>query len=704
MTATAATVRLPLARTQRRVDLDVLARSALFAELSPQDLAGAVEQMDDVALAADATLELDAAVCIVLEGRVRVGERELASGAHAGVAAALGGRSVEQLVARTDARVALLPRARLDTLATTHPARYARLLRVLAVSLADRAAGAATPADAAPDPTGAPEITVRGGGRMTAAKAGTRARAFLPDGSDAVAVAIDGRPAALDYPLLCDVSLEAIAADSVEGRVIARRTLGLVMLVSAARTLPAGQIAWRTLPSGESLLSVEAGSIADPALTAASLEREANAAIERGATATEEVWSIDRARHHFRAVGWDDAAALLRMSREPTLTVLRHDSVIAPRFGPAISDVGKLRPVSVRPHPNGFLILDESEAKKTTAFPDAVLKTRFEGSAPGAPADAHGHWLQHLGITSVGALNDTCIAGSLKDVIRISEGFHEKRVSQIADMAHERRDSIRCIRMAGPSASGKSTFIERLKVQLEVAGIHPVLLSLDDYYRDRDQTPRDEAGEIDFEALDALDRPRLSADVAALLAGRKVRTSRYDFLTGKALPTGGPELSVGPGDMLLLEGLHALAPDLLELPESEAPAFSIFVHPATTLPFDRLNHVAAEDVRLLRRIVRDRYRRGYSAADNILRWPSVRRGEHNRIFPSARYADAVFDSSLIYEISVLKVYAERYLLEVPEDHPAFPTALRLRGLCEPFVAIYPNHVPPNSILREFIGR
>jgi uridine kinase len=220
---------------------------------------------------------------------------------------------------------------------------------------------------------------------------------------------------------------------------------------------------------------------------------------------------------------------------------------------------------------------------------------------------------------------------------------------------------------------------------------------------DREKTVRDEKGEYDFEALEALDLPLLQEHVRGLLAGRSVTTARYDFIEGKSHPDSGPTIALRPGDILMLEGIHALDPRLLGAAPGEGQLFRVFIQPETTLPFDRLSRVSATDIRLLRRIVRDRHQRGYSAADNIMRWPSVQAGERIHIFPFLTEADTLFDSSLIYEPAVLKVFAERYLLEVPQHHPAFATAYRLRHLIDRFVSINPDHVPPTSMIREFIG-
>jgi len=315
----------------------------------------------------------------------------------------------------------------------------------------------------------------------------------------------------------------------------------------------------------------------------------------------------------------------------------------------------------------------------------------------------HAHWLASMGVTSVGAFNDSCIDGQVSQLIRVAEGFHEKRIGQVADEATARRDQLRIVAIAGPSSSGKTTFIKRLNLQLQINGLQPVGLSLDDYYVHRDLTVRGSDGERDFEALEALDLPLLQSHVRKLLDGQEVVTPRYDFRSGRSHPGAGPRLRLRTGDVLVLEGIHGLNPRLLGTAPGPGELFRIFVHPATSLPFDRLSRVSATDLRLLRRIVRDRHGRGIGAAETIIRWPSVQRGEFLRIFPFQGEADVVFDSSLIYEPAVLKVYAERYLLEVAPNHPAYPTAVRLRHLVDLFVSIYPDHVPPTSIIREFVG-
>ncbi|MFO0659998.1 MAG: hypothetical protein U0165_09235 [Polyangiaceae bacterium] len=375
--------------------------------------------------------------------------------------------------------------------------------------------------------------------------------------------------------------------------------------------------------------------------------------------------------------------------------------------GPMLRSAGLIEALSFRPHPSGILVDLGPSIARHLPLPSVIEPLTSELACPRFDGDMvleHHRWLEALGVTSVGSFNETCIAGQVSRIIHVAEGFQEKRIARVADEIAYRRGKARVVCIAGPSSSGKTTFLKRLSVQLEINGFRAVTLSLDDYYVDRDATPRDERGELDFERLDALDLSLLRDHVGRLVRGQAVVTARYDFLTGRSNPTGGRMHQLGPTDVLLIEGIHALNPTLFDGAIGNEQLFRIFIHPATTLPLDRFAPVSPSDLRLLRRIVRDRHQRGYRAAVNIARWPSVLRGEALTIYPYMPTADVIFDTSLIYEPAVLKVFAERYLLEVSPDDPTFPVAFRLRRLVDRFVTIYPDHVPPTSILREFIGR
>jgi uridine kinase len=394
---------------------------------------------------------------------------------------------------------------------------------------------------------------------------------------------------------------------------------------------------------------------------------------------------------------------LLEDSLESVVTLLCCGETRAAAARPLLPHAGLLSDVHVLAHPLGLLLDFGSRIRE--ALPrrsDSTLALELRAPRYGAPMTrSEAEWLKRFGVGSVGTFNRACVQGRVAELIRLSEGFHEKRVAELADLVHE-TPGVRIVAVAGPSSSGKTTFIKRLLVQLRVNGIEPLELSLDDYYADRASRPPGETGEVDVEALEALDLTQLRADLSDLSRGLAVRPPRYDFEHAKSRPRAGAELRLGERGLLLLEGIHALNPALYGT-AVPAGVLKVFIHPATSLAFDRLTSLEPAEVRLLRRVVRDRHQRGFSAVDTLARWSSVRRAERLHIFPFQSEADVVFDSSLIYEVSVLRVYAERYLLEVPRNAPEAPIARRLRQLVQPFVPIHPDHVPPTSLLREFIG-
>ncbi len=312
-------------------------------------------------------------------------------------------------------------------------------------------------------------------------------------------------------------------------------------------------------------------------------------------------------------------------------------------------------------------------------------------------------WNEILGVYTVGDLNEHCLSGGVRDIIRITEGFHEKKIAQIADLIASRRPDVRLITIAGPSSSGKTTFSKRLEIQLRVAGIRPKILSLDDYYVNREDTPRHQDGSYDFEAIEAIDLGFFNEQLRHLLAGEEVNTPRFDFTTGMRVAADKwKPMRLADDEILLIEGIHGLND---RLTEAVAPKmkFRIFVSALTQLVIDGANRIPTSDARLIRRIVRDRRYRGYSAAETIATWGSVRRGEQRNIFPFQDRSDVMFNSALLYEPAALKVLADRYLLEVPRDHPSAVIAHQLRKFLQLFVPIFPDDVPRTSILREFIG-
>lgn len=310
-------------------------------------------------------------------------------------------------------------------------------------------------------------------------------------------------------------------------------------------------------------------------------------------------------------------------------------------------------------------------------------------------------WAGIIDVSTVGSLNDRTLNGRGGEVIKISEALHEKKIAEIANMISSRNGDVKVVLIAGPSASGKTTFSKRLGVQLAVNGLKPHHISLDDYFVDREHTPRDEHGEYDFEALEAIDIAFFNRQMIDLFEGKKVRLPRFDFHQGKRM-NNGDTLQLTPGDILIVEGIHGMNPDLLTRIE-ERNTFKIFISALTQISMDEHTHISTADNRLLRRTIRDAKYRGYHAADTIKRWPSVRKGEERNIFPYQENADVMFNSATLYELGVLKKYAEPLLKMVLENQAEYSEATRLLEFLSYFKQISDDEIPPTSLLREFLG-
>jgi uridine kinase len=692
--------------------LGVLGRSALLQGLGAGSLELLSAHLTQVEAAAGEALvtegQVERALYFVLSGaaevlRGRLVVQRLPPGAQFGGLGLLTGYPRAATVrAASPLVLARLDEAGWLELKAAHPALALRLTEAIVGQLREDLVQVTTAASALTQGRWLPragEVQVRLESGSRQVETGTLVRELLPtsvNGSPTVAALMGFKPVSLMTPVLTDTTLAPLSLSHWEGRQIFARSTALMLLEAAWELDPALEL--HLGPSRGIHQLVEVPAVAAPGL--GSLAQALSVKLEELAAHALpirlEQWLVDEARAHFTARGWDDAALLLATQRSATVPLASLGNVYALALGPLVPNTQMLAGATVRVHGDAL------------AIELGALDPRRRGVAVQVRLDPemvveHRRWTRAMGITSVGAFNERCIDGEVTQLIRVAEGFHEKQISHIADAIAAARSRLRVISIAGPSSSGKTTFIKRLSVQLRINGLTPVALSLDDYYVNRVDTPRDATGEWDFEALEALRLELLHDHVRRLLGGEAVKLARYDFKSGLSSASGGQTLQLEPGHLLLLEGIHGLNPGLLgEIPTPEQ-RFRIFIHPATSLPFDRLSRVSTTDLRLLRRIVRDRHTRGYSAAENIARWPSVQAGEQQHIFPWQDQADATFDSSLVYEPAVLKVFAERYLLEVPKSHPSYATAWRLRHLVDRFIAIYPDHVPPTSIMREFIG-
>jgi uridine kinase len=671
--------------------------------------------------------EQDRDMYFVLSGKGRIvrGTLEVDTierGTHFGELALLAGKARNaSLIAETEMRLAQLSVDRFDAMSREEPALTLAFTRAVLGAVGQWLTDMTASVELLLRERSLPRrthVTVEVGGESRRVPTGTELRELLPtevDGALVVAGLVDRRPMTLVSRLSSDSVVEPLTTHHWEGNRIYRDSIGLLLLEAARRRFPHLEV--RLEHSIGFAQHVVARGRAMPPVRelAAAIETEMRSLVVEDLPLREEWWTVDEARSHFESVGWQGAAQLLATSRLATVLLATFGEVYV-RHRPLAPCTGVLTGFRIRPDEGGLLLVfGEREVPYVArppsgTAPDSVappnprltlIAEEVSSHTRGMMRD-HRRWLRAIGAMSVADFNRSCIEGHVAQLVRVAEGYQEKQIGRIADAIAARGDTVKVVCIAGPSSSGKTTFIKRLRVQLQVDALFPVDLSLDDYYVDRDKTPRDENGELDYEAFDALDHETLQDHLERIVAGEAVKTPYYDFRTGKSIPGGGLQLELGDQEILLIEGIHGLNPKLVRA-VSPKHIFRIFICPLAQLPFDRFTRVHASDVRLIRRIVRDRHTRGANAAANILRWPSVRRGERKHIFPYQHHADAVFDTSLTYELAVLKVYAERYLLEVPQGHEAYPTAFRLLRLLDDFVALYPDQVPPTSILREFIG-
>lgn len=363
-------------------------------------------------------------------------------------------------------------------------------------------------------------------------------------------------------------------------------------------------------------------------------------------------------------------------------------------YGSLLTHTGGLRVFDLIPYHDGCLLRVPS-MKDPDKLEEMVNQQKLLDIF-----DEHHSWQDIVGISTVGDFNRACIDGHATDLINVSEALQEKKIARIADEINSRK-GVRIVLIAGPSSSGKTTFSKRLAIQLMACGLKPYPVSLDDYFVDREKTPLDEHGEYDFESLYALNLELFNTHMKALLAGQEVVLPKYNFQEGKS-ESSGKVLKLEENTILILEGIHALNPELLPQID-EACKYKIYVSAITTIMLDDHNYIPTTDNRLLRRIVRDFKYRGCSALDTIRRWPSVQAGENKWIFPYQEHADIMFNSALLFELAVIRKQAIPLLEQVPVNVSEYSEAYRLRKFLRYFVPMPSLQIPPTSLLREFLG-
>ena len=366
--------------------------------------------------------------------------------------------------------------------------------------------------------------------------------------------------------------------------------------------------------------------------------------------------------------------------------------------GPLLPSTGYLKVFDLLPFANGFCLQFPSEGDFSKVIP---VKTQSKIAATLA---AYSDWCSIVRVNGIGTLNRAITEGNAVRLINLSEALHERKYAAIADQIYSRRDKVKAVFIAGPSSSGKTSSSLRLALQCRVLGMVPKVIELDNYFVDREHTPKDSDGNYDFEALEAMDLKLLNSQLNDLFAGKEVELPKFDFKEGRSVPSG-KRISLGDKEILIMEGIHALDPAMVPDVDNSR-IFRVYASALTSLNIDENNNISTSDNRLLRRMVRDNRVRGITPEETIMRWQSVRRGENRNIFPFQENADASFNSALLYELPMLKYYAGPLLRRIAPSSPAYTEAIRLLKFLDYIVALSPDEIaaiPPTSIMREFIG-
>jgi uridine kinase len=528
---------------------------------------------------------------------------------------------------------------------------------------------------------------------------GTAVEAFiktadLETNGKVIAALVNGQLRELSEVLDHDAALKPVTMADSDGVRIYRRSLSFLMVVAAAELFPNEIITIKhSMPFGGYYCEREGRR---PYTTGQlnKLQRRMRELVEADLPIDRVQVALNDALQLFRQWGDLEKADLFSRRRKDYLTLYELNGVRDYFHGFMVPSTGYLDLFNLSRYQKGFILQfpRRQEPDNLQPFEDEPRLARV--------FQDYDDWLEVIGVPSVASLNNDIRAGRTQEVILIAEALHNRQLAAIALDITRRRPETKIVLISGPTSAGKTTFSKRLAVQLLALGIQPVAIAMDNYFVDRDDTPKDEKGNFDFEALEAVDLPLFRQHLQLLLQGETILQPHYNFHTGKRET--GDELQIGPEQVILIEGIHGLNPRLVEGISSKA-MYRVFISAFTQLNLDKHNRVPTTDTRLLRRIVRDAARRGYSAADTIRRWQSVRWGEKHYIFPHQNNANVFFNSALAYELSAMKQMAQPLLLQVEAGTEERIEANRLMAFLQWFDPIEIDGIPSDSILREFVG-
>lgn len=512
-----------------------------------------------------------------------------------------------------------------------------------------------------------------------------------------LAAYVNNRIKELNYRIYKPVTVRFIDITSFEGIRVYQRTISFILQKAVRELFPDRTLYIRHSLGASGFYCEISGFGPIPAEHLDAIKARMRGIIDRNLPIQGVKMLTDTARKIYEGFGMADKIALLDSRPRLYSKIYTIDSLPGYFYGALTPSTGYTPQFDLHPYYNGFFIALPLRTDPTRLHQSVHQEKMFD------VFHQYQSWVEIMGVPTVGQLNSKVLAGDASELIKIAEAFHENKLAQVAGCVAEanRERGVRLVLISGPSSSGKTTFAKRLGVQLRVLGLNPVLISLDDYFVDREKTPRDENGEYDYEALEAIDLEQFNDHLKRLERGESVDIPRYDFISGTRQWHDNP-LQLDERSVLIVEGIHGLNPALTPgVPESRK--FKIYVSCFTSVALDNVSRIATSDNRLLRRLTRDYRTRGNDALSTLARWESVRRGEEKHIFPYQENADVMFNSSLFYEISVLRRFAEPILREVPDTVPEYGEAKRMLKFLDNFISISPEEIPPTSLLREFIG-
>ncbi len=511
---------------------------------------------------------------------------------------------------------------------------------------------------------------------------------------DVLAAKVDNKIQDLRYKLEKDCKVEFIYLSSDDGSKIYKRSLFFILMKAAKELFPERKLSIRhSLSRGTYCELTGESQLQESEVN--ELENKMRDIVTRNTPIVRQTINVQEASKIFEETKDKEKISLLKYYNKETLSIYSCGSLESYLYGCLVPDTGYLKKFELMYYPEGFIL------RYPDQYSPIEIPAYEKNNKLFQVLNEYKRWGEILNVSHIGGLNEIIATGNAGDLIRVSEALHEKKIANIADMIKEKEEDLKIVLISGPSSSGKTTFAKRLAIHLRVNGLKPVNVSLDDYFVDREFTPKDENGEYDFEAVEAIDIALFNQHLGDLVKGKEVEIPTFNFHIGRREKKG-KKLKLSEGGIVIIEGIHGLNERLTySIPRKNK--FKIYVSALTQLSRDGYNPISTTDNRLIRRMVRDFNFRSNSPLRTLKMWPSVRRGEMKNIFPFQEQADVMFNSALVYELAVLKDYVVPLLERIKPTSEYYSEARRLISFLRFFLPISPEEIPNTSIMREFIG-